>query len=300
MKIYNPATEELDDTNDPNFGKEKIAQINKDAQEHYAKDDRGNSKGAVKKLVKEYNKGPRQEDMLERINRINYETGITKKKPPHIDNKNIVSYETANEKSEGPFEKIVSNLHKKNGPIAPEQLSDSEIVFASMKPDEAMEFTGGHDKEKINYLKKVKAKQRVIEAHYKFLTDEQKKDKKILPFEYKKSFPEELDSLQEEQKKLREELKDETYEFKLPRNKLDDLILSSAIEKIDDAMSGIGSIRTNLSGGGQSNKPKDPVIRKINLADYFKVGMKVADLTPTEREQVNALLQKMLSRNKDN
>ena len=36
---------------------------------------------------------PREENVLERINRINYEYGDSKKRPPHMDNKKIYSFE---------------------------------------------------------------------------------------------------------------------------------------------------------------------------------------------------------------
>ncbi len=37
-------------------------------------------------------------------------------------------------------------------------------------------------------------------------------------------------------------------------------------------------------------------IRKINLADYFRYGMTIAELTDKERELVNTLLQKSFSK----
>ena len=80
---------------------------------------------------------------------------------------------------------------------------------------------------------------------------------------------------------------------------LNELRLSNAIQKIDNAMSGIFST-VNLEGGGSSNKPRPPKIKKLNLADYFKVGMRVADLTPSERQLVSELLKKTLSRKSDN
>ena len=73
---------------------------------------------------------------------------------------------------------------------------------------------------------------------------------------------------------------------------LDELRLSSAIQKIDNAMSGIVSLG---SGGPVKNRPKEPIIKKLNLADYFKLGMTIADLTPHERELVNNLLRKTLN-----
>ena len=88
------------------------------------------------------------------------------------------------------------------------------------------------------------------------------------------------------------------YDAKLLKKKkaLDEMRLSSAIQKIDNTMSGIVS----LGSGGSSNKPRPPKIKKLNLADYFKVGMRVADLTPSERQLVSELLKKTLSRKSDN
>ena len=84
------------------------------------------------------------------------------------------------------------------------------------------------------------------------------------------------------------------------RTPINNLTLASAMRKISDATSGIGGIiaRSSLSEGGNSNKPKEPKL--INLSDYFRVGISIADLTPQEREEVNALLQKMLKGSEDN
>ena len=38
-------------------------------------------------------------------------------------------------------------------------------------------------------------------------------------------------------------------------------------------------------------------IKKLNLADYFQYGMKIADLTESEREVVNDLLKKSFGKN---
>ena len=91
------------------------------------------------------------------------------------------------------------------------------------------------------------------------------------------------------------------YDAKLLKKKkaLDEMRLSSAIQKIDNAMSGIVST-LNLGDGGSSNKPRPPKIKTLNLADYFKLGMRVADLTPSERQLVSELLKKTLSRKSDN
>jgi hypothetical protein len=43
-------------------------------------------------------------------------------------------------------------------------LSDNDLIFATMSPKEAMEWTGGKDKEKIKHLREVKHKARLQEA----------------------------------------------------------------------------------------------------------------------------------------
>ena len=48
--------------------------------------------------------------------------------------------------------------------------SDSDVVFATMDPQEALRFTGGHDKEKIKFMREIKAKVRAQDAY-----DEKKK-----------------------------------------------------------------------------------------------------------------------------
>ena len=48
--------------------------------------------------------------------------------------------------------------------------SDSDVVFAAMDPQEALRFTGGHDKEKIKFMREIKARVRAQDAY-----DEKKK-----------------------------------------------------------------------------------------------------------------------------
>ena len=110
-------------------------------------------------------------------------------------------------------------------------------------------------------------------------------------------------------KEFREFLKEQEYIRKQDEQKFKDIVLAGALGKIDDAMSGImsmamgGIIRdpnyTYYSDGGSANKPKDPAtkIKKLNLADYFQYGMKIADLTESEREVVNDLLKKSFGKN---
>jgi len=110
-------------------------------------------------------------------------------------------------------------------------------------------------------------------------------------------------------KEFREFLKEQEYIRKQDEQKFKDIVLAGALGKIDDAMSGImsmamgGIIRdpsyTYYSDGGSANKPKDPAtkIKKLNLVDYFQYGMKIADLTESEREVVNELLKKSFGKN---
>jgi len=108
-------------------------------------------------------------------------------------------------------------------------------------------------------------------------------------------------------KEFREFLKEQEYIRKQDERKFKDIVLAGALGKIDDAMSGImsmamgGIIRdpsyTYYSDGGSTSNPKDPAkkIKKLNLADYFQYGMKIADLTESEREVVNDLLKRTFS-----
>ena len=91
--------------------------------------------------------------------------------------------------------------------------------------------------------------------------------------------------------------------LKKQRLLMEDNILSGALQKIDMAMSGIMST-LNLSGGGkvvdlsQYRKSKEPAkVKQLNLADYFKVGIAVADLNESERRLVNDLLDRTLGKN---
>jgi len=101
-------------------------------------------------------------------------------------------------------------------------------------------------------------------------------------------------------KEFREFLKEQEYIRKQDEQKFKDIVLAGALGKIDDAMSGIMSmVRGGFDDGGSTSKPKDPAtkIKKLNLADYFQYGMKIADLTESEREVVNDLLKKSFGKN---
>ena len=91
------------------------------------------------------------------------------------------------------------------------------------------------------------------------------------------------------------------------KKKYDEIVLSGALAKIDNVMSGIMSMAkggiikdptyTYYSEGGSSKKPpiKDPIpVKKIDIMDYHKLGMALADLSEYERDLIKDLLEKTL------
>tara|TARA_R100000231_G_C5291399_1_gene154713 strand:- start:115 stop:765 length:651 start_codon:yes stop_codon:yes gene_type:complete len=102
-------------------------------------------------------------------------------------------------------------------------------------------------------------------------------------------------------------LKEQKLIQKQRKKQLDQIMLSSALNKIDDAMGGImqnlakGGIIRDPSftyyddGGVVKNKPKGPK-KLLNISDYFRLGATVAELTPYERELVTELVKKTFSK----
>jgi hypothetical protein len=88
-----------------------------------------------------------------------------------------------------------------------------------------------------------------------------------------------------------------------PFDKIESMILNNAIAKIDEAMqNGVSGLigRMKFEGGGKIIKFSDykkPRVKELNLADYFKVGMTVANLSESERDLVNELLRRTLGKN---
>ena len=106
---------------------------------------------------------------------------------------------------------------------------------------------------------------------------------------------------------LQDFLEDNKKESKRMKKKYDEIVLSGALAKIDNVMSGIMSMAkggiikdptyTYYSEGGSSKKPpiKDPIpIKKIDIMDYHKLGMALADLSEYERDLIKDLLEKTL------
>ena len=105
-------------------------------------------------------------------------------------------------------------------------------------------------------------------------------------------------------KSFRDFLREQNLINQKQKKQLDDMILAGAIGKIEDRLSGImtmargGIIRdpsfTYYNSGGKVKRP--PPIKKLNLADYFRYGATIAELTDYEKKLVNELLKKTLSK----
>ena len=76
---------------------------------------------------------PRQENVLERIGRINYEFGNSKERPKHLDNKSIYSFEDQ--------EIFKNNINKK--PTYPAQASPEAVGKLAEKLEKQRQMTGG-------------------------------------------------------------------------------------------------------------------------------------------------------------
>ena len=222
-------------------------------------------------MKKKIQGNPYMENQQEFIDRQLYNFSDTKMdKPKHMNNKNMISYDNPKDdfeliyKTMTPFEKGHFNATQKK-----------KIKIKGSDPSSMILVAGTTDDEDKKYF------------------EEQKKKGKI-PITI------DLDKFLDEKEEF--ELGGDP-DVKLKRQIMQDNILSGALQKIDMAMSGIMST-LNLAGGGkvvdlnQYRKDKQPVKPKqINLADYFKVGVAIADLNESERQLVNDLLDRTLGKN---
>ena len=214
---------------------------------------------------------PHMENQQEFIERQLYNFSDTKMdKPKHMNNKNMVSYDNFKD--------------------------DFELVYKTMTPFEKGHFNA-------TKKKKIKIKGSDPSSMIRVARTTDDEDKEYFEQQQKKGkIPINIDF---------DKWLDEKEEFelggdpdaKLKKQRMQDMILSNALQKIDMAMSGIMST-LNLAGGGKVvdlnryRKDKEPVKPKqINLADYFKVGVAVADLNERERQLVNDLLKRTLGPN---
>ena len=222
----------------------------------------------MKKIIQS---NPYIENQQEFIERQLYNFSDTKMdKPKHMNNKNMISYDNPKDdfeliyKTMTPFEKGHFNATQKK-----------KIKIKGSDPSSMIRVAGTTDDEDKKYF------------------EEQKKKGKI-PINI------DLDKFLDEKEEF--ELGGDP-DARLKKQRMQDMILSGALQKIDIAMSGIMST-LNLAGGGkvvdlsQYRKDKEPVKPKqINLADYFKVGVAIADLNESERSLVNDLLKRTLGKN---
>jgi hypothetical protein len=223
-------------------------------------------------MQKKIQGNPHIENMDEFIQRQIYNFSDTKMdKPKHMNNKNMISYDNPKDdfeliyKTMTPFEKGHFNATKKK-----------KIKIKGSDPSSVIRVAGTMDEDK------------------EYFEQEQKKGKIPINIDFDKWMDEKEDF---------ELGGDPEARLKKQRRLMEDNILSGALQKIDMAMSGIMST-LNLAGGGkvvdlsQYRKDKQPVKPKqINLADYFKVGVAIADLNESERQLVNDLLDRTLGKN---
>jgi hypothetical protein len=223
-------------------------------------------------MKKKIQGNPYMENQQEFIDRQLYNFSDTKMdKPKHMNNKNMISYDNPKDdfeliyKTMTPFEKGHFNATQKK-----------KIKIKGSDPSSMILVAGTMDEDK------------------EWFEEEKKKGKIPINIDFDKWMDEKEDF---------ELGGDPEARLKKQRLLMEDNILSGALQKIDMAMSGIMST-LNLAGGGkvvdlsQYRKSKEPAkVKQLNLADYFKVGIAVADLNESERRLVNDLLDRTLGKN---
>lgn len=122
--------------------------------------------------------------------------------------------------------------------------------------------------------------------------DKQKLKKKVVKIEKPEPKPTEAKQYQFEIPSFYlEDQEERKKQDELLKHSFNKIILSSALNKINDTLSGINgvAVRRKLNEGGptddNNNKP-------ILLSDYLKLGLTLANLNDTEREIVKDLLDK--------
>ena len=185
-------------------------------------------------------------------------------------------------------------------------LTANEKVLANFNPQEALKYTnGGKDQENVKYMRYVKAKANRIKnintakesskkenpklfedilknlgtenpkAKTALLTDEQKKDPKIIEVPFGPSFKEIMDRLEKE----KEAENEEAYKIKLPRESRDfalkSLMLESELSKELEAKSGIGQFdtRKRFADGANGSTPKTPQSYQKQIEDLYGIQL---------------------------
>ena len=96
---------------------------------------------------------------------------------------------------------------------------------------------------------------------------------------------------------LEEEAAKPVVQDNFMEDKLNNLLLDSAMRKIADANSGIGGISPRMLYAMNSGGPVDD--GPPTLEEYLKLGITLANLTPSEQKVVQDLLNRTLFRTKD-
>ena len=185
-------------------------------------------------------------------------------------------------------------------------LTANERMLANFNPTEALKYTnGGKDQENVKYMRYVKAKANRIKnidnakasskkenpklfedilknlgkekskVKTTLLTDEQKKDPKIIEVPFGPSFKEIMDRLEKE----KEAENEEAYKIKLPRESRDftlkSLMLESELTKELDAKSGIGQFdsRRRFADGANGSTPKTPQSYQKQIEDLYGIQL---------------------------
>ena len=185
-------------------------------------------------------------------------------------------------------------------------LTANERMLANFNPTEALKYTnGGKDQENVKYMRYVKAKANRIKnintakesskkenpklfedilknlgtekskAKTALLTEEQKKDPKIIEVPFGPSFKEIMDRLEKE----KEAENEEAYKIKLPRESRDfalkSLMLESELTKELEAKSGIGQFdtRKRFADGANGSTPKTPQSYQKQIEDLYGIQL---------------------------
>ena len=185
-------------------------------------------------------------------------------------------------------------------------LTANERMLANFNPTEALKYTNeGKDQENVKYMRYVKAKANRIKnidnakasskkenpklfedilknlgkekskVKTTLLTDEQKKDPKIIEVPFGPSFKEIMDRLEKE----KEAENEEAYKIKLPRESRDftlkSLMLESELTKELDAKSGIGQFdsRRRFADGANGSTPKTPQSYQKQIEDLYGIQL---------------------------
>jgi len=180
--IYNPISGDLDETAkiDTNLSSNAIDSLNKFEDNSHIEEAAAQTQ--LEKLAIQKNHGGQLwKDHVAKNEKTEKLINSTILKN-NINNKPIVSLDYINRVQalygEAPLNEsnkmkdtALAAANKRNG-VDPNRpaFSDSDVVFAAMDPQEALRFTGGHNKEKIKFMREIKARVRAQDAY-----DEKKK-----------------------------------------------------------------------------------------------------------------------------